>query len=207
MTNNGMIRQSPLHGRQECRIDPRLFAMREIPFTTKINIRGNGDDQTWQHIFHQECGLSVPHEPNQLIHHDNGAYVFWLGPNEWLVSASNDQNRECLERACANAKSQNSPCAVTDVSDSRTIIEVSGQFVREVLNKGCPLNFGDRHFPEQTVAQSYVGHAFILCHRLHDNESPIYHLYVLNSFAVYVWDYLTDAAKECQGREQYPVNT
>ena len=44
--------------------------------------------------------------------------------------------------------------AITDLSHSRTIIEIEGKFVNEVLKKGCPLNIDK--FKKETVQIQFI---------------------------------------------------
>lgn len=189
----------PLAAKEPYLGEPDTFMINEIPYITKINIRGNTEDQQWMKTVKDCIGLEVPTVPNQLVRSEDLA-IFWLGPNEWLITAPPGEASRLaspLEEAFIELRSQGSHCAIVDVTESRTVLKVSGKRVTQVLNKGCPLDFREKSFPQDTVAQSYLGHAFVLFHRLpHGDEHPEFDLYVLNSFASYVWDYLTDAALE-----------
>ena len=84
--------------------------------------------------------------------------------------------------------------AVTEVSDGRTVICLSGARAREVLAKGCGLDFHPRVFGPGRCAQSALARAPVIVHQT--DEGPSYELYVDASFAAYLWAWLEDAAGE-----------
>ena len=59
--------------------------------------------------------------------------ILWMGPDNWLVFSSKLDLME-IEKNKFDEKT----FAVTDISHSRTIIELEGNLVNEVLKKGCP---------------------------------------------------------------------
>ena len=61
--------------------------------------------------------------------------ILWLGPNNWLVFSS---NLNLIEKE--KNKFNELDFAITDISHSRTIIELEGNLVNEILKKGCPLD-------------------------------------------------------------------
>ncbi len=60
--------------------------------------------------------------------------ILWIGPNNWLLTSSNNLNDKIQELFSAN------DFAVTDISHSRSIIEIEGNNVKEVIKKGSPFN-------------------------------------------------------------------
>ena len=61
--------------------------------------------------------------------------ILWLGPNNWLVFSS---NLNLIEKE--KNKFNELDFAITDISHSRTIIELEGNLVNEILKKGCSLD-------------------------------------------------------------------
>ena len=59
--------------------------------------------------------------------------ILWMGPDNWLVFSTKLDLME-IEKNKFDEKT----FAVTDISHSRTIIELEGNLVNEVLKKGCP---------------------------------------------------------------------
>ncbi len=61
--------------------------------------------------------------------------ILWMGPKNWIVVSFK------TDLLLKNVKQFNeSNFAITDLSHSRTIIEIQGDLVNEVLKKGCPIN-------------------------------------------------------------------
>ena len=64
--------------------------------------------------------------------------ILWMGPNNWLV-VSKKLN---LMKFITTLFDDNN-FAITDLSHSKTIIEIEGDLADEVIKKGCPLNIND----------------------------------------------------------------
>ena len=79
--------------------------------------------------------LKFKNDPLSVINNEN-TRILWNGPKNWLlVSKRKDLNKHVLQ----NFNETN--FAITDLSNSRAIIELEGKDVKEVLKKGCPFNF------------------------------------------------------------------
>ena len=78
-------------------------------------------------------GLSFPSSLKSTS--NSNTRILWIGPNNWLVFSS------VLDLLKKEKKQFNeAEFAITDISHSRTIIELEGSLVNEVLKKGCPLD-------------------------------------------------------------------
>jgi heterotetrameric sarcosine oxidase gamma subunit len=84
-------------------------------------------------------------------------------------------------------------CAVTPLSHSRTRIFLEGAPARDVLAKGIPLDFHASAFTPGMFAQTGLHHMPVLVHCVSGNR---FELYALRTFAVSVWEWLSDAALE-----------
>ena len=84
-------------------------------------------------------------------------------------------------------------CFVTPLSSSRTRIEISGSPARDVLAKCAAIDFHKNEFKAGTFAQTGIHHVPVFIHCV---ASEIFHLYVMRTFALSIWDYVTDAALE-----------
>ena len=78
-------------------------------------------------------GLSFPSSLKSTS--NSNTRILWMGPNNWLVFSS-------VLDLLKKEKNQfnEAEFAITDISNSRTIIELEGNLVNEVLKKGCPLD-------------------------------------------------------------------
>ena len=78
-------------------------------------------------------GLSFPSTLKSTS--NSNTRILWIGPNNWLVFSS---ILDLLEKE--KNQFNEAEFAITDISHSRTIIELEGNLVNEVLKKGCPLD-------------------------------------------------------------------
>ena len=78
-------------------------------------------------------GLSFPSSLKSTS--NSNTRILWIGPNNWLVFSS---VLDLLEKE--KNQFNEAEFAITDISNSRTIIELEGNLVNEVLKKGCPLD-------------------------------------------------------------------
>ena len=164
--------------------------MAERQFRGIVNLRGKPQDDGFMAAFEGAFGFRLPVEPNTTW--SNGdVTAFWLGPDEWWIVAPVDgpDTAATLRQALEGRF-----CAVTDVSESRTCIAVAGPRARDLLAKGCPLDLHPRVFRMGLCAQSHLAKADIVLHQV--GEEPVFDLYVLRSFAEYLWLWLEDAAQE-----------
>jgi sarcosine oxidase subunit gamma len=117
--------------------------------------------------------------------------IFRTGPEQfWIVGpAGNGGDAEAhLRRAIPPAVG-----AVTPLSHSRTRIVIDGASARDVLRKGIPLDFDPDVFRIDQAALTGLHHTPILIHRVGADR---YELYAMRSFALSVWEWLTDATRE-----------
>ena len=62
--------------------------------------------------------------------------ILWFAPRNWMLVSKKKELINNVKKTF-----NDSDFAVTDLSQSRTIIEICGQNSKEVLKKGCPFNF------------------------------------------------------------------
>ena len=62
--------------------------------------------------------------------------ILWNGPKNWLLVSS---KKDLIKNISLTFKETD--FAVTDLSHSRVVIEIEGNYVLEVLKKGSPFNF------------------------------------------------------------------
>ena len=167
------------------------LVVREHAFRGHINLRGDAKDPHFTGAVGGVMGDGLPIVPNTLTELD-GISMYWLGPDEWLIVTPDDrrvailrQLREVLAKLHV---------AITDVSGGQTALHLHGRHVREVLAKGCPIDFHPRVFGIGQCAQTHLGKATILIGQI--EEQPYYELIVRRSFAEYVWTWLEIAAEE-----------
>jgi sarcosine oxidase subunit gamma len=116
--------------------------------------------------------------------------ALWLGPDEWLLLAEDDEPSlgVAVEAALAGVAH-----ALTDVSHRQCAIELSGPGAARLLNAGVPLDLDPDAFPVDMVARTLLLKAEITLWR---REAERFRLEVARSFAPYVAAVLTASARD-----------
>jgi sarcosine oxidase, subunit gamma len=161
----------------------------------KIELRGDPGDRTFMAAVGRALDLLLPGEPNSTAARA-ALTALWLGPDAWLLTCPPGEveaRMASLRKALADAHA-----AVTEVSDGRVALRLSGPNARDVLAKGCPLDVHPRTFPPGSCAQSLLAKASVLIHLIDADpqRGPTFDLYVGRSFAHYLWAWLEDAGRE-----------
>ncbi len=127
--------------------------------------------------------------PNSLKSSVNSnTRILWIGPNNWLVfSLKLDLFLTEKEKFSEN------DFAITDLSHSRTIIEIEGKFVNEVLKKGCPINIDK--FKKGDCSNSVYNGISITLDFISENPKKV-RILGLRSFGESLYHSITDSSLE-----------
>lgn len=159
----------------------------ELPFRTHVNVRVDPDSPAARDIG-DALGVALPAEPGTAAHHpDADLSVAWLGPDEWLVIAPAGYRYDLLVKALGERHG-----SIVDVSAQRTTLVVAGPRARDVLAHGCALDLHPAVFGPGRCAQTTLARAQVVL--LPQEEG--WHVLVRSSFAVYLSEWLLDAATE-----------
>ena len=132
-------------------------------------------------------GLKLKDEP-LIVSNNNDTRILWNGPKNWLlVSTKKDLLNNILQIF------KETDFAVTDLSHSKTIIEIEGKDVKEVLKKGCPFNFNTLEI-NNSINSTYNGIAFTV-DMIDDNPDKV-RLFALRSFGESLYHSIADASLE-----------
>ena len=132
-------------------------------------------------------GLNLKDEPLNVANNSE-TRILWNGPKNWfLISTKKDLLKTILETF------KNTDFAVTDLSQSRAIIELEGQEAIEVLKKGCPFNFNTL-VKNNSINSTYNGIAFMV--DMLDDKPNKLRLFTLRSFGESFYHSITDASLE-----------
>ena len=172
--------------------DPsRGVEMCELAFWGHVNLRGDSGDEAFQAGVESVVGARAPVGPNTVARAGERT-ITWLGPDEWLV-VSSPETREGVADRLEEALS-GLHVAVNDISSGQTIIRLRGPRARDLLSKGCPLDFHPRVFGAGQCAQSHIGKSNALIIQV-DDEST-YDIIVRRSFADYLARWLLHSGME-----------
>ena len=83
--------------------------------------------------------------------------------------------------------------AITDLSNSRAIIEIEGKNSKEVLKKGCPFNFNE--LKKDSCVNSVFNGITITVDVIEDNPNKL-RVFALRSFGESLYHSITDASLE-----------
>jgi sarcosine oxidase subunit gamma len=133
--------------------------VREKAFLGHLNLRGKAEDPHFAGAVGVVMGDELPIVANTLTEL-NGVTMYWLGPDEWLI-VTPDESRNRIEHDLRRALASQH-FALTDVSGGQTALHLHGSRVRDVLAKGCPIDFHPRVFGIGQCAQSHLGKATVL---------------------------------------------
>ena len=110
-----------------------------------------------------------------------------MGPNNWLIVSSIDLNKIMEKDFLSN------DFAVTNISHSRSIIELEGENINEVIKKGSPFNIDEMEL--NTCSNTIFNGITITIDNI--NADPnIIRIFSLRSFGETLYYSITDACLE-----------
>lgn len=131
-------------------------------------------------------GLAPPDGPRRVT---VGPLTFaGIGPGQWIVSSQAEPNLAARLRAVIGPFA-----AVTDQSDSRLVLHLSGTQVRDVMAKGVPLDLHPSVFKVGDVAVTQVAYMGVQIDRLDETN---WQITTPRSTAGSFWSWLSASADE-----------
>ena len=131
-------------------------------------------------------GLRLP-DPLK-VKYNSSTRILWMGPDNWLVISDKKNIFDTFKNDFTDKD-----FAITDLSHSRTIIEIEGNLAREVIKKGSPLNINE--LGEGDCSNS-VFHAITITLDFISDNPQVIRVLALRSFGESLHDSLTDACLE-----------
>lgn len=119
-----------------------------------------------------------------------------LSPGQWMLVAEKGNDGSFAGKIAATIEGVG---YVSEQSDARVCIRVSGRDVRELMARGCRLDLHERVTSAGFCAQTVMAQTGVLLHQVSD--APEYDLYVYSGFAQSFWHWLTATAA------QFALNT
>ena len=166
----------------------------ELPFMTKINLRGNPNDKKFLSSTSKVLNTTLPIRTNTYIK-INSLKIIWLGPDEWLIiDEKGDDKKDLFSKLENSIGSQDA--SVTDVSENRTVIRIMGTKLFTLLAKFLTLNLDNSLNSSSYVAQTLFIKVPVLLMRLHEhNSEPKIDIFTNRSHTNYVYKILVDGTK------------
>jgi sarcosine oxidase subunit gamma len=135
-------------------------------------------------------GPELPSEVGATV--SGGMHVLCMGPAEWLIVST--ERAACTLRERIEPGLARQGLVLVDLSDGLAGLAVQGVAARDLLSKGCGLDFHPRIFPAGQCARTRFAQIPIIIDCL--DEPPRFELYVARSYLHYLHAWLIDAAVE-----------
>ena len=114
--------------------------------------------------------------------------ILWMGPSNWLVIS---KKLDLIKIITILFDDKN--FAITDLSHSRTIIEIEGDLADEIIKKGCPLNINEL---EKGDCANSSFHGITVTIDFLSNDPKKIRLFALRSFGESLYHSVSDACLE-----------
>jgi len=112
--------------------------------------------------------------------------IHWLTPTEWLLVLPSTQ----VDTLSAQLECQ--PVYLTDMSDSRVTLQLTGEQSSQLLAQGCALDLQDRAFPQGSSTVTKLTKIPAMVSR---TGEQYFEVTVDRSFADYIWNWLVDGVE------------
>lgn len=121
----------------------------------------------------------------------NGALLIWSGPDQFLVLSPRGSAMEKAKSSFAGVAS------LSEQSDGRSLLRISGPRARNMLAKVCSLDLHPAVFPVGAAAATSIDHTAVNLWRGADSSGEaVFYLLVFATFAESLWQTLLDSGAE-----------
>lgn len=136
-------------------------------------------------------GLDLPATPRAVF--ANGHGLIWAGPEQWLLIA------EKREGFAERLRELGAAAAVSDQSDGRATLRLSGPKIRDALAKGCMIDLHPAAFPVGAAALTSIAYMGVQLWRLADDAASgdaVFEIAVARSMVGSFWSWLSASVAE-----------
>jgi sarcosine oxidase subunit gamma len=155
-----------------------------------VNLRGDANDNLFRSLAETTLGQSLPLEPNTV---STGKHrVYWLGPDEWLIISTATDAFNLADKLGQDLGKVHA--SVNDISGGQVTLRLEGDELRNVLSKGCTVDFHVSTFKPGDCVQSGLAKANVLIGCV--DQPNAFELVVRRSFAEYLALWLQHAARD-----------
>ena len=131
--------------------------------------------------------LNLNSKPLSVENNEN-TRILWNGPRNWLVITTQKEVFSEIDK-----KFEEGDFAVTDISHSKSIIELEGDDAKEVLKKGCPFNFNEL-YKNNCLNSTFNGMSIIV--DMINDKPDTFRIFALRSFGESLYHSITDSSLE-----------
>jgi len=165
------------------------ITLREKKLRGHLTLRGDAHDPAFAKGVQDVLGMDLPVALTLVANGETS--LQWMGPDEWLLIVPKGEEfatEQRLREALAGQHIQ-----IVNVSGGQTLVELSGEKVRELLMKSTPYDVHPSNFPVgKAVGTHFAKSQLTIRHTAED----VWELVVRRSFADYIWLWLQDASAE-----------
>ena len=136
-----------------------------------------------------EAKLKISGEPGKVTTSRNQTSLP-LSPGQWMV-VSKDADDNFASKLAKRVKGLG---YVSQQSDSRICLKVSGPMARELMSRGCRLDLDARSMQAGKCAQTTMAQVGVLLHQ--SSDDPSYDLFVYSGFARSFFEWLAHSAAQ-----------
>jgi sarcosine oxidase subunit gamma len=165
----------------------RLSERRGLSLATVMARKGKLEELG--RVLERDFGVQLP-EPGRRTGTEKLSFS-WSAPGQWLACAEGVERMTFERRLRDGLKSL---ASVSNQSDGRTVIRISGDRSRDVLAKGVPLDLHPSVFTPGCTASTVVAHINVHFWQLDDR--PSYEFAVFRSFSAAFWHFLIESSAE-----------
>ncbi|PPR47344.1 MAG: hypothetical protein CFH19_00593 [Alphaproteobacteria bacterium MarineAlpha5_Bin9] len=163
----------------------------EIQNIKKINLRFDPNSKELKSITSKILDIIIPTIPNTYSEKEKQK-IIWLGPNEWLIIDSEEK----LDDDLLNKSLGDENASVTNISESKTILRISGKKTFSLLSKFLVLdlekNLSNDHLCVQTIFLKVP--ILLVRNKNFDNIIEI-DIFINRSHVNYIYNILIDGTK------------
>ena len=183
-------RENTIDSLKNNRIEERNgIKFQEFPFVNKTNIRIDPEDKNQMSICGKILDTILPLIPNTYVE-NHSVKIVWLSPNEWLVINGNDDLFNKLQN-----KIGDNDASVTDVTENRTVIRLSGEKIFTLLSKFLVLDLEKSLKDQSSSAQTLFVKVPVLLLKISNNQTPEIDIFANRSHANFIYNLLKDGSK------------
>jgi heterotetrameric sarcosine oxidase gamma subunit len=138
-------------------------------------------------------GVEAPSKPQAVA--GKSATLIWSGADQFYALFANVMGQSPVE---ALRESFAGKASLSDQSDGRALIRISGPSARAMLSKLSSLDLDDSIFPVGAAAATSIDHTGVNLWRDANaaDGSPVFNILVFTSFADSIWHTILDSSAE-----------